>query len=85
MTYADKRRAEKKQALRDYIQGQKYIEAIHKDLENNALTEDDLAVVKFKTETRLKLLNKVLPDVARTELTGEDGKAIKHEYVWADE
>jgi hypothetical protein len=80
LSYADKRRDEKKQALREYLQGQKYVEAIHKDLERE-IADAELPVVKFKTETRLKLLNKVLPDVARTELTGEDGNPIQVQDV----
>lgn len=75
-TYAEKRREEKRAALREYLLGHNYLESIHRDL-NREITEDDLPVVKFKTETRLKLLAKCLPDLARTELTGEDGEPMK--------
>ena len=75
-TYAEKRREEKRAALREYLLGHTYLRDIHSDL-NRQVTEDELAVVKFKTETRLKLLAKCLPDLARTELTGEDGEPMK--------
>ena len=79
-TYAEKRREEKKAALREYLLGHTYLRDIHADL-SREISEDQLAVVKFKTETRLKLLAKVLPDLARTELTGEDGNPIQVQDV----
>jgi hypothetical protein len=76
ISYADKRREEKRAALREYLLGHTYLRDIHSDL-SREITEDQLPVVKFKTETRLKLLAKCLPDLARTELTGEDGEPMK--------
>lgn len=67
MTYGDKRRAEKKDSLREFVKGQQYIHAINKDLDRE-ISPEELPVVKFKTETRLKLLSKVIPDL----------KAIEH-------
>lgn len=70
-TYADKRRDERKQALRELLQGQKYLDAIHGDLDR-AITQEELPVVKFKTDTRLKLLGKVLPDLKAVEVSADD-------------
>ena len=68
-SYAQRRRAEKKEALTRLPPGQKYIEAINNDLSRDDITSEELPVIKFKTETRLKLLAKVLPDVKAVELT----------------
>ena len=76
-SYAQRRRAEKKEALRDFLSGQKYIEAINNDLSRDDITSEELPVIKFKTETRLKLLAKVLPDVKAVELTGKDGGPVR--------
>ena len=75
-TYAEKRREEKRAALREYLMGHNYLQDIHADLEKD-ITEDQLPVIKFKTETRLKLLAKCLPDLARVENTGEDGGPLQ--------
>lgn len=70
ISYADKRRQEKAKALREFLEGQKYIEAIERDL-NRDIQSDELQQVKFKTETRLKLLSKVLPDLKAIEHSGD--------------
>lgn len=80
ISYADKRRAERKEALREQLQGQKYIEAIHTTLDK-VLTNDELPVEKFKTETRLKLLNKVLPDLKAVEHSGDADNPLFVERV----
>ena len=71
ISYGDKRRAERKEALRELLEGQKYIQAIHATLEQ-PIANDELAVAKFKTETRLKLLAKVLPDLKAVEVSADD-------------
>jgi len=83
MTYADKRRAERKEALREQLQGQKYIEAIHATLDM-PIANDELAVAKFKTETRLKLLAKVLPDLKAVEVSADDD-TLAAVYGWLDD
>ena len=75
VSYADKRRQEKQKALRGFLEGQKYIEAIHKTLESDIMP-DELQVVKFKTETRLRLLNKILPDLKAVEVSGDENNPI---------
>lgn len=82
-TYGEKRRAEKKEALREFLQGQKYLEAIHATLEK-PLTNDELQVEKFKTETRFKLLAKVLPDLKAVEVSADD-KTLGAIYGWLDD
>lgn len=79
-TYGEKRRAERKEALREFLQGQKYIEAIHTTLDKE-LTNDELPAEKFKTETRLKLLNKVLPDLKAVEHSGDADNPLFVERV----
>lgn len=82
VSYGDKRRAERQEALREFLQGQKYIEAIHATLELN-ITNDELPAIKFKTETRLKLLNKVLPDLKAIEQTTDIIADVNH-YAWLE-
>jgi hypothetical protein len=82
ISYGDKRRAERQEALREFLQGQKYIEAIHTTLDS-VITNDDLPAIKFKTETRLKLLNKVLPDLKAIEQT-TDLHADVEFYAWQE-
>ena len=72
--YATKRRAENSEILRQKIQGANLLYCIHKDLARSDAELMDpalLAAVKFRTETRLKLLNKILPDLKAVEHTGD--------------
>ena len=82
VTYGDKRRAERKEALRELLEGQKYIQAIHATLDK-ALTNEDLPVERFKTETRFKLLAKVLPDLKAVEVSADDD-TLGTIYGWLD-
>ena len=82
ISYGDKRRAERQEALREFLQGQKYIEAIHNTLDM-PISNDELQAIKFKTETRLKLLNKVLPDLKAIEQTTELHAEI-NQYSWEE-
>lgn len=79
-TYAEKRREEKRDALREFVSGQRLLEAINHDLDRD-ISDTELPVVKFKTETRLKLLNKVLPDMKAVEVTGENGGAMLFQEI----
>jgi hypothetical protein len=74
-SYADKRRHERQETLREFLQGQKYIELIHQTLDAT-ITNDELPVIKFKTETRLKLLNKVLPDLKAVEMSSDENNPL---------
>lgn len=61
-THAQKRIAERREAMREFLVAKGYLEQIDADL-HREITMDELPSVKFKTETRLKLLAKVLPDM----------------------
>ena len=50
--------------LRDYLRTRKYLDAINRDLDREDITPEQLPIIKWKTETRLKLVNKELPDVS---------------------
>lgn len=70
-TVAQKRRAEYQEAQREHLRGLGLLQKIQDDIES--VTAENLIVVKFKTETRLKLLAKILPDLRENTVTGEDG------------
>ncbi len=69
-THAQKRQAERREAMREFLVAKGLLEQIGADLDRE-ITGDELAVVKFKTDTRLKLLAKILPDVQETEHKGD--------------
>ena len=58
--------------MRAYLQGLGFVQQIQRDL-SREIDADELPVVKFKTDTRLRLLAKILPDVQSVQLTGSDG------------
>lgn len=70
-TAAQKRRAEYQEALREHLRNSGLLQAIQEDLSRD-LTPDEIQVVKFKTETRLKLLGKILPDLKESMVGGSD-------------
>lgn len=70
-TAAQKRRAEYQEAQREHLRTLGLLQQIESDL--SGVTPETLQVVKFKTETRLKLLAKVLPDLKESAVTGADG------------
>lgn len=74
-THAQKRQAERREAMRDFLVAKGYLEQIDADL-GRELTQDELPAIKFKTETRLKLLNKILPDVGSNEVTVDTGESL---------
>jgi hypothetical protein len=61
-THAQRRIAERQEAMREFLSARGYLEQIEADL-SRELGSDELQAVKFKTETRLKLLAKILPDL----------------------
>ena len=79
-THAQKRRAEYQEQQREFLRGMGLMQQIKEDLEKD-VGPDRLNEVKFKTETRLKLLSKILPDVKETALTGEDGGTLQVEFI----
>ena len=81
-THAQKRHAERREAMREWLAGRGYLDQIGKDLDRD-IADDELPVVKFKTETRLKLLAKILPDVteSKNEHSGPDGGPVQVEKI----
>jgi hypothetical protein len=81
-TYAERRKHEKQEALREFIRGHNYLQKIHNDVEDPELTTDTLPVVKFRVETRLKLLGKILPDLKAVELSGDAENPVQTVITW---
>ena len=81
-TRAVKNRAIRQEALREQLSKQKHVEHII-DICNelNDLTKplevSDINRKKIVIDTKMRLINKYLPDLKQTELTGADGGAIK--------
>lgn len=75
-TVAQKRRAEYQEQQREYLRGLGLIEKIEADCEG-IIDPAKLPEIKFKTETRLKLLSKILPDLKENALTGEGGGEVE--------
>ena len=73
-TAAQKRRAEYQEQQREHLRSLGLMQQIQADMDG--VTQETLPVVKFKTETRLKLLSKVLPDLKESAVTGPDGGEI---------
>jgi hypothetical protein len=78
-TASQKRRAEYQEQQREYLRGLGLMQQIQADIDS--VTNENLPVVKFKTETRIKLLGKILPEVKESalELSGPDGGPIQTE------
>jgi hypothetical protein len=81
-TYAERRKIEKQEVLREFIRGHNYLQKIHDDVENNEITSDNLQIIKFKVETRLKLLGKILPDLKAVELSTDPENPIQTVITW---
>lgn len=78
---ADRNRAIRKDALREQLAQGKHLEHVISmanriaDLEQT-VDGEQLARMKVAIDTKLRLINKYLPDVKSIELTGEDGGPI---------
>lgn len=75
-TAAQKRRAEFQEQQREYLRGLGLMQQIKADLDSD-ITQETLPIVKFKTETRIKLLQKILPDLREDAVTGPDGGPVE--------
>ena len=51
--------------------------------EHNDLTPQSIQALKASADLRLKLINKYLPDLKATELSGPDGEAIPLDMTWS--
>jgi hypothetical protein len=73
---ATRNRKARQEALRDYLESRGLVEHVI-DLadkigdEDNDLAPDMVARIKISIDTRLRLINKYLPDLKSTEITGD--------------
>ena len=86
-TNAAKNRAIRQDALREMLSKKCTVEQvlvnIKKMEEQGAQFEaTELQALRAATDTRLKLLNKYIPDLKSTELTGEGGGDIGVDMLW---
>ena len=82
---ATRNRQIRQQALRDQLQSQKHVEHvidIADKLSNESIRLDREIVNRYKIvlETKLKLINKYLPDLKAVEVTGEGGGPVEHDH-----
>lgn len=75
-TRAQLNRKVRQEALRDQLSNQKHIEKVIENLEKLANLADDLDAtqvqrLKSANDGHLKLINKYLPDLKMTEITGD--------------
>lgn len=82
-THAQKRIAERQDAMREFMAQRGYLEQIEADI-SREISADELPQVKFKTETRLRLLAKILPDLKAVEMTGPGGGTFVVQVTPAD-
>lgn len=81
-TRSQKLRAETQEDLRSRLSGIALIKAIYDEVDTPAVDEFDLANKKWKTEVRIKLLSKVLPDLKAIELSGNQDQPLKIVAEW---
>ncbi len=85
-TRAHKNRALRQEALREQLAAQGHVQHLIESIEKiDDLGEGDsfeLQKLKTAAELRLKVINKYLPDLKSTELTGEGGEDIKTKTVF---
>lgn len=81
-TRTQKLRAETQEDLRSRLSGIALIKAIYDEVDTPAIDEFDLANKKWKTEVRIKLLSKVLPDLKAIELSGNQDQPLKIVAEW---
>jgi len=82
-TRAQTNRAIRQEALREQLSKQKHIEKVVDNINkmeqldpHDDSAKSQLDILRVANDQRLKLINKYLPDLRTTELTGEGGEAI---------
>ncbi len=80
-TRAQLNRAVRQEALREQLSNQGHVEHVIDMVDKirkpkHKLKDDMLARYKIAIDTKLKLINKYLPDLKATEITGPDGEAL---------
>ena len=73
---ATRNRRVRQEALRDYLESRGLVDHVidladKLDDESNPIAPDMVARMKVSIDTRLKLINKYLPDLKQTELIGD--------------
>lgn len=81
-TRAHHNRGLRQEALREQLSKQKHVQHVIEILEeindlDKPLDQTELARKKIVVDTKLRLINKYLPDLKSTEITGEGGEDIK--------
>lgn len=69
----------RRDALREELKNREYLRRIHGILESEH-EAGDIPQAKMKLDGYFKLLNKTLPDVKATELTGPEGEPIQVDH-----
>ena len=91
-TRANQNRKIRQEALREQLANQGHLQYVidnAKKMEEQgaAMEPQELQALKYATDTRLKLVNKYLPDLKATEVTGEAGGPINIANMaeWSEE
>jgi len=76
-----KQRAMRQEQLRTYLSEKCRLEhvidnIIKMEKEGASMETNELNAIKYATDARLKLINKYLPELKATEMTGEGGDAL---------
>lgn len=69
-TYAQRRKEERKEELRELLRGSEYLRQLHEMMGAN-LSAEDVPAARLKAEIAFKLLAKCLPDQKAVEISGE--------------
>jgi biotin operon repressor len=80
-TNAAKQRKLRQDALREMLSKKCTVEQVIRNIQKMEeqgleIEAQELQALKYATDTRLKLINKYLPDLKSAEITGEDGKDL---------
>lgn len=80
---ATRNRKAKQEALRDYLESRGLVQHIFElleKIEDESTDVDANLLARYKTgiDTRLKLVNKYLPDLKQTELIGDPDQPLTH-------
>lgn len=76
----------RQEALREQLSSQKHVEHVIdllKKVEEPPTPLDTLDLQRYKLviDTKMKLINKYLPDLKSTELTGDPDNPVQHDHV----
>ena len=85
-TRAAENRKIRQEALRDQLSSQKLVEKVIDNItkmeqQGAAMEGQELQALKAATESRLKLINKYLPDLKAMELTGDPDSPLEFKHA----